>query len=214
LTLDPATFRQFIRTKNEITAATQVHYAKIAYRNMRLRSHIHIRKSEDRLIRTISKVFGQNCLIFYGNWSRNPNMKFGPPIPGMGLKRLLAKYFYLASVDEYNSSCICYVNQARLENKTIIVDKKAKKIHRCLVCNECCDSEKSCKIQRFINRDINGARNILAIGSSELANHGRPQAYTRTNLQKDHGEDPFGEAFRAIPNIPPNPPVKRVIKVV
>jgi hypothetical protein len=214
MSVNPDEFKRFIQTKNKVTVNVRNHYARLAYRNMDLRSHIHTIKSEDRLITKLMDTFGQDCILFYGNWSRNSNMKMGASVPGIGIKKLLAKYFYLASTHEAYTSCTCYINQVPVENKVITTkDNKAKAIHRCLVCNECCSLRKQCKIRRYMNRDINGARNILTIGKSELANQGRPQAFVRGMTQKDQGEDPFEEEPRVVPKIVINP-IKRVIKVI
>ena len=217
--VNPEVFKKFISTKNTVTVAVRNHYAKIAYRNMNLRSHIHTIKSEDRLIKQLIDVFGLGCLLFYGNWSRNSNMKMGASVPGMRMKKLIAKYFGVASTHEAYTSCICYVNGVPVENKVITTPaNKARSIHRCLICNECHSLRKQSEIRpseirRYMNRDINGARNILTIGRSELRNQGRPQAFQRESLQRDHGEDPFGEDPRDVPQ-PNTTPVILESKVV
>jgi hypothetical protein len=217
--VNPEVFKKFISTKNTVTVAVRNHYARIAYRNMNLRSHIHTIKSENRLIKRLIDVFGQNCLLFYGNWSRNSNMKMGASVPGMRMKKLIAKYFSMASTHEAYTSCICYVNRVPVENKVITTTaNKARSIHRCLICNECHSLRKQSEIRpseirRYMNRDINGARNILTIGRSELRNQGRPQAFQRESLQRDHDEDPFGEDPRDVPQ-PNHSPVILESKVV
>jgi len=192
-TMDYDYFKEFLYLKNQVTAITLTHYLKAVYRKMGLRHYIYTKVSEARLVRNIKATFGSDIVILYGNWSRSTHMKYNAPVPGKGLRDLLAKYFTVIITDEFRSSSICYYSQDQVANRKFerqgAKKKKTKtnkkKIHRCLVCEECCSSKNGGKVPRFMNRDIMGALNILMLGQCDLKNKERPKAYKRAKFGKE-----------------------------
>ena len=129
-------------------------------------------------------------------------MKHNPPVPGKSVRNLIARYFPTIITDEANSSCVCYYCQKRcLKNRVIKIKDKSKKLHRCLVCEECCRSKTGSKVPRFMNRDIMGSLNILMLGKCDLANQERPEAYKRKSWPKKEGVDPFGQVSCVVPMV-------------
>lgn len=193
-TMDLTEFKHYIETKNQVLLETSHHYQQLSYRKMNLRHFIHVKKSEARLIKNIKRVFGADATILYGNWSRPTQMRYNAPVPGRGIKRLISRHFNVLTVDEFNSSSICFYNQKRLQNNKI----SGKSLHRCLVCERCRSLKNESEVTRFINRDIMGALNIRMLGVLELQDKERPKAYNRAQYQRVIGVDPFDEP-RALP---------------
>lgn len=195
-TMNIENFKAYISLKNQISQTTKKHYEQLSYRRMNLRHFIHVKKSESRLIGNIKEHFGEDCTILYGNWSRTTHMKYNAPVPGKGLKKLIAKNFTIVTIDEFKSSSVCFYDHKSIDNRKIA----GKSLHRCLVCDECCSLKNGSKIRRFMNRDILGSLNIRMLGKCDLNNEERPLAYKRNAGRKGESkEDPFDKCSRVLP---------------
>src|SRR5690606_25272527 len=133
---------------------------------------------EDQFLDRIGKAYGKDVVIGYGNWSRESQMKFQPPTPGRGLRRLIHKRYGSYTIDEYGSSKYCCDCFKEL--------KHYKKRYRCLICEDgCLSSESGRGVLKFINRDINGAKNILNCLESWLKFQRRPEGLKRVCSKGD-----------------------------
>lgn len=81
--------------------------------------------------------------IGWGNWGRNPNLKYSSPTPGIGIRRRFEPYFKIHTVNEYLTSqtCPCCRNTRCLENPRL----------------------ESTSYSRWWNRNVLGSFNILDI---------------------------------------------------
>ena len=178
-------FKEFVIVKSILDGVLRAHYNDLTFRKLRLRSFIYRKKSLDRFLRAIKKTFGKDVIIGYGNWSRTSQMKYNPPTMGKGLRRIIHRWFLTLTVDEYNTSKKCYWCEKELENRRV----GGKKLHRCLICEECHSSEsgKNGVARRFINRDINGALNIHRCIKNHLLGIKRPLYLSRGSSEKSEG---------------------------
>ena len=113
------------------------------------------------LLNRTMRTYGEECVIFYGNWSGRSQLKGCKPFPTSAIRKLFEKKFCVVEVDEYKTSVICNLCQSRLckyrkQNGTLS--------HARLYCSDCKLEEKRTK--RFVDRDINAAKNILWVGIS------------------------------------------------
>ena len=120
--------------------------------------------------------------LMYGNWSRDTNnhMKNFFPTPNKWLRNLLATKFNIVIVDEFKTSCICSKTEKEIEKHKYMIDGKMKECHKVLTISIKNTNPEGEAISRiFIDRDINGAKNILKIGKSWLKNKTRPEVFCR-----------------------------------
>jgi len=122
---------------------------------------------------------GYQLLILYGNHSRTQMMKGCTPCPGIGLKRMLSKYFKILEVDEYCTSIIHHKRHERMTNLVVRQGHHNRKVHKILTLQE--DTAR----RIFINRDYNASRNILNIGCEYLKHQTRPLAFCRNQKKED-----------------------------
>jgi len=104
------------------------------------------------------------------------------PTPNIGMRKMLGDHFKVLLVDEYKSSklcCSCYS-----ENEKFMVRKNPRPygtgnitIHSLLRC-------KNVKCNKFYDRDVNGASNILNIALHHINSNERIEEFRRnSNIQ-------------------------------
>lgn len=184
-TTDIIKFKEYIKIKNNINKQLFDQYEKELWRKYRWKTFISTQKSEFKLIERIKNTFNKEnkkLCVMYGNWNRQTNMKYMRPTPKIGIKRLINRHFELYNIDEYNTSKKCHFCDDEMErfmNREI--DGKNKLLHsllRCknVNCNELCKGK-----NRIMNRDINGALNILQISRDWITTQTRAPKFMRLN---------------------------------
>ena len=139
-------------------------------RKLKWRTQIYRRKSEDNFLNKMESTFGkkEDVIICYGDWSTNRQMKHIMPTMGKGMRKIVAKRFDLALVNEYKSSQLCHHCYSKLENW------QGK--HRVLVCHGCCGSESKKSV--FMNRDLNACYNLITISKDWIENKFRRSVFS------------------------------------
>jgi len=142
---------------------------------MKWRSFICKRQSEDNLLNNIENKFGKSndLLISYGNWNNSKKMKHIMPTMGIGMRKILEKRFKLVLFDEFRTSKLCCCCHNDLENYN--------SLHRILVCSNCKSDGCESKNITFINRDINGCKNILNLSYEWINEKKRNIKFCRTD---------------------------------
>ena len=155
------------------------------FRKDRLRAYAGLQATEASLIKSFKAKFvdrhqnrtPQDCLIFWGDWSKRDGFRNQPPVPGVRLLRRLFRTagFIMLLVDEYRTSktcSFCYTRplmpcrryqNPRHPNLGFI---KAYGLLRCTDCG------------MIWNRDHNAAINILNVGRCHI-NHNIRAPYLR-----------------------------------
>ena len=85
-------FKSYLSTRFKVQQELYKHYSNMKYRIYRWWNWRDRRRSEDRFINRIGKVFGKDCILAYGTWSSFKNVK-GAPVPTVSLRRRIAKKY-------------------------------------------------------------------------------------------------------------------------
>ena len=140
--------------------------------------------SEHKLIEKIKEMYGKkingkyswdNIIIGIGDWCESNHMKNFVPTKGIGLRRLLEKFFQVFLVDEHNTSKTCNKCKSETEYYKKVVDQPTFRLNKSHVHGLLCCVNKNCST--LWNRDTNGAKNILEILNSHINGHGRPEPF-------------------------------------
>ena len=157
----PDKYLDYLKAKARADAATRCFYLQRLWRNWRFRIFCKRKSSEDVLLNRTMRTFGEECVIFYGNWSGRNQLGGCKPSPTTAVRKLFEKKFCVVEVDEYKTSATCNLCQSRLCKYR---KKNGKLSHARLCCTNCRLDDKRSK--RFVDRDENAARNILWVGIS------------------------------------------------
>lgn len=201
-TMNTDEYLKFIHKKNEISNKVHDFYKKPLFRNINFRVYCREKKSEANLLNDIEKTFrdkevkrptkkerkqgkkkmndNKPITLLFGNWSRDTQMKNFFPTPNKWFRNLLSKRFNMVIVDEYKTSCTCSETEKEIEKHKYIIDGKLKECHKVLTTSVKDTNPTGETVRRiFIDRDINGAKNILKIGKRWLQNKTRPEVFCR-----------------------------------
>ena len=188
-TMDVERFKEYLREKNRVNAATFDFYEQPLHRKMKWRQYVYTQKSEDRFINRMRSLFGENPLVAYGDWNRKTQMRNFVPTKGVGMRRLISKHFQTFMVNEFRTSKLCCNCSKELSNYRVNHRGRNTKLYRCLVCEECKRSEsKTRRINYtpnqnkrvFLTRDLNSALNIRNLAVEWIQNQSRPTPFCRT----------------------------------
>ena len=188
-------FKDFIREKHKVNHLVSNFYQNKLFRKLKFRTHVYLRKSEDKFLNNIEKIYGkkEDIAIIYGDWSNPKQMKHLIPSSNLGLKRLIEKKYKVLMIDEYCTSKLCskcnkeltYYKMTKKDieiyEKKHLKDKKelkSKTKHRLLVCSGCCGSEN--KKSTFWNRDVNACLNMLKLTRQWINTKSRNVLFSRT----------------------------------
>jgi hypothetical protein len=189
-------FKDFIREKHKVNNLVSNFYQNKLFRKLKFRTHIYLRKSEDKFLNNIEKTYGkkEDITIIYGDWSNPKHMKHLAPSSNLGLKRLIEKKYKVLMIDEYCTSKLCSkcnkeLTHYKMSKKDIInyqnknkKELKSKNKHRLLVCSGCCSSEN--KIKTFWNRDVNACLNMLKLTQQWINTKSRNVLFSRNQQIK------------------------------
>ena len=174
-TSNPVNYMHYLKAKADADALTGEFYCHKKWRGWKFRIFCKRKSSEKRMINRVEEKFGSNCTIFYGDWSKKDQMKGCDPSPVVGVRKLLSKKFRVVEVDEYKTSVTCNIC---LERLLAYKKRDGKMSHSRLCCKNC--GLKETRTKRFVDRDVNAARNILWIGKSSE----RPACLSRSQMTR------------------------------
>ena len=170
-------FKEYIKDKIKLNDKIKDFYQEKLLRKLKWRTKIYRRKSEDKFLNRMEATFGKREVVFicYGDWSNNKQMKHIMPTMGKGMRKIVAKRFDLALVNEYKSSQTCHHCYKKLENW------QGK--HRVLVCHGCSGSESKNSV--FMNRDLNACHNLITISKDWIEKKFRRAVFSRDKSDND-----------------------------
>lgn len=195
-TLNKKDFLKGIINKNSINKKLEKFYHKPLFRNIKFRVYCRTKQEEANLLnriqtfytkrltkrqikRGIKKEDQKKLLIAYGNWSRTTQMKGFFPTPCKGIRDLVASKFKMVIVDEFKTSCICNKTETEMKKWKYLINNKLKECHKVLTSIKSTNPQGEATERIFIDRDINGAKNILKIAKSWLTKKIRPKIFCR-----------------------------------
>ena len=186
-------FKDYIKNKTLLDDEIKHFYYNKLFRKLKFRTNVYLRKSEDKFLNNIEKVYGnkEDIVIGYGDWSQDKQMKHLIPSSNIGLRRKIEKRYKVFLVNEYRTSKLCSCCNKELKNYKMSnedikkYEKKHKKQlnkedltkHRLLVCSGCSSSEN--KKSTFWNRDINACVNMLKLSKEWINNKTRNSLFCR-----------------------------------
>lgn len=200
-------FNEYLITRHKHYEVLTEFYQRELWQKWKFRKFSNKQKSEDKFLNRIEDKYGKNTLIVLGDWSQSNVLKNGAPTLGVGMRKLLAKRFDVALINEYNTSKLCSGCHCNVEDVYI----KGEKIFRLLGCKNCnlknttSETSRMKKVYsnyKYVNRDTNSIKNMLYI-ISEMVNNQmeRPKAFSSgiylNDIQLVSGEiHPSGKTIR------------------
>ena len=194
-------FKLFITKKIEINDKIENMYKDTKFRQYKFYSYINRKRSDAKLLNMIQNKFGKDTIIIMGDWSIGKQMRNFISTPNLSLKRKLNERFKVYNIDEYNTSCISYKTEEKVENlrvrdwyknkvlkkykyklediteeeQSIILSNsnKTRKLHQVLTF-KMENNRKGC-----INRDRNACLNMKKIYKYYIETGERPKVYCR-----------------------------------
>ena len=174
-------YKEYIKKKVEVDEIIMKLYQDLYFRKLKWRRCINTRRSEDKFLNNIKKIFGEDPLLAYGDFSSgNHHMKGVYPSMGNGLRSKIWKWYDIFMVNEYMTSQLCCKCEKKLVN---FRDKNNEKVHRLLVCPDCITSGSESKKTSYINRDMNACINIIKVAKSILETGERPLNFRRKKVE-------------------------------
>jgi hypothetical protein len=141
---------------------------------LKFNSYIERRRENDKILNEISKIYGKDAVIIYGDWGakgRTRKIK----VPNTRIKNLISKHFTTFLIDEYKTSKInCRTREEHDDNKKIKIGKHEKKLHS-VYTFKMGSSKSECKI----NRDYNACNNMYDITKELVKTKERPIVFRR-----------------------------------
>lgn len=178
-------YLDYIRAKNLVFNQTIKFYSAMWIRAWDFRKFRLKQKSESKFLNKVEEAFGKDCVISYGDWKGNNQLKNQKATLGIGMRNIIERKFRIFLTDEYRTSKLHYQCQETLTNAVINGERK----HRCLKCSTCElrleDSSSKSERSVFVNRDFNAALNICYLGILSLQNIIRPNPFIRGSLLYD-----------------------------
>ena len=104
-------FMNYCLIKTEVNRVLFEHYTKYIFRKLKLNIYINTQKSESKIIKNFKKKFGRpkECLLVFGDWSKEDNMKGKEPIISKKIKKIFKQQKYdVYMIDEYRTSKLCH----------------------------------------------------------------------------------------------------------
>ena len=178
-------FKAYIKQKLLVNFKVTGFYKQRIFRKLKLNSFYNTRKSEQRMIKRFTDIFGspEDVVIGIGDWEQKKHCKFKEPVKGNGFRSTPRKGgFKVYLVNEFCTSCqcsYCKLDTAKCGKFRERLDPNTKKddsnrhlrlVHGLLVCKT---------RKRFWNQDVNAAINIAHITREAIECRGRPTYLSR-----------------------------------
>ena len=100
----PAEYLNYLKAKARVDALTRSFYFKKLWHNWHFRIYCRRRSSEDLFLNRVTMTYGEDCLIFYGDWFGGNNLKGCRPSLTYSTRKMFKKGFRLVDVDEHKTS--------------------------------------------------------------------------------------------------------------
>jgi hypothetical protein len=192
-------FNKYIKKREELKEILNK-FQEMKFRKLKFQRYTRTQQTEKRIVREIKDVFKEEkkkLLIGYGNWGGNNKMSGYFSTPNKWVRKLLEvdKDIRILIVDEYNTSAITnYTKEKAIHHKYKNEDDELEESYKVITYNikikksikEKTNSKEEEKVKFFIDRDINGAKNIIECLKEWLINNKRPEALKREEKKEEH----------------------------
>jgi hypothetical protein len=163
------TFKQYISIKNQVNLTLLDAYKNEIFRQYQWYGFINRKKAEEKLVRTIKITYGKDVVLCYGDYNKGECPLRYISVPGIGLKRSLAKHFTIYDVNEFRTSVLHHKSEERCGHLHI----EGQQLHPVLTFTT------SSGRQGCVNRDENATFNMLTIVRQFLTDRSRPLRFCR-----------------------------------
>jgi hypothetical protein len=174
-------FMNYVKQKNYANSQLEEKYWDGIFRKYKWYGHINKKRCIDRLANSIKEKFEDNVVLIYGDWSFGKHMRGIVPVPGIGLKRGLAKHFTIFNIDEHRTSMINCKTYKKNKNLYLPDKKNVMREMHSILTYQMENNRKGC-----INRDKNAVNNMITIVNSFLKDRSRPKVFRREKLIDNH----------------------------
>ena len=184
----------FVASYLEVLPELIEHRMSRGYRNMRFMRYVHREKAINAICDTVAPA-GRSTIVGFGDWSggnASPvSRRTCGPVEEIKHRLRMRKDVTILSVDEFRTSVTCSCCNRRLSNMVAVVTRKAKapgqgvhssrsKVHTVLHCRSSVDNGID-RCGATWNRDVNAARNILALTMRLVHGFRRPDVFCRSS---------------------------------
>ena len=170
-------FKKYIKQKNRINAYLFEDYEDTFFRQYKWYAFINKQRSDAKLVETIKRLYGDECILIIGDWSMGKQGMRFLSTPNLHLKRLLKKNFEMYDIDEYKTSLLNYKTESECVNlKVNDKNGKVRELHSVL------KYKSETGRQECIQRDKNSVNNIQKLVENWLKEQKRPINYRRQSL--------------------------------
>jgi len=191
-------FNKYIKKREELKEKLNK-FQEMKFRKLKFQRYTRTQQTEKRIVKEIKDVFKEEkkkLLIGYGNWGGNNKMSGYFSTPNKWVRKLLEvdKDIRILIVDEYNTSAITnYTKEEAIHHKYKNEDNELEESYKVITYNikieksikEKTNSKEEAKVNFFIDRDINGAKNIIECLKEWLINNKRPEALKREEKEEE-----------------------------
>jgi hypothetical protein len=180
-------FKEYLIVKNKINYELRSFYNGSIFGRLKWYSYMNRQRSDEEMVNGFKSKFGdsKDVVILMGDFDQRSHIKYKEPTKGKSIRTLFKKRGYkLYLVDEFRTSCKCFINgenaEKFLEKKNPKSYKKNNIICHGLLRSKIYTNKKADDKYVLLNRDFNGAMNILEKGSCIINNEDIPNYLTRT----------------------------------
>ena len=171
-----ALFENYIRIRNRVSRILTPEYGKMIFRRYNFWSYINKQREMATLAQQIKTRFAcDNPILIYGDWSIGKSLRNFISTPNISIQRMLAKYFTIYSIDEYNTSKLSNLTHRECGNLIVTEDSVLKEVHAVLTHRNEINGRMQC-----INRDENASRNMKKIVEHFLITKERLEPFRRS----------------------------------
>jgi len=86
-------FQAYMKNRFNVQEDLYEYYSALMFRIHRWERYKREQRFQHNIIKQIQLKFGEDCVLAYGSWNRNTQMRGLIPSPTCGFRRLLAKKF-------------------------------------------------------------------------------------------------------------------------
>jgi len=207
-------FNKYIKKREELKEKLNK-FQEMKFRKLKFQRYTRTQQTEKRILREIKDVFKEEkkkLLIGYGNWGGNNKMSGYFSTPNKWVRKLIEddKDIRILIVDEYNTSAITnYTKEKAIHHKYKNEDNELEESYKVITYDvkieksikEKTNSKEEEKVKFFIDRDINGAKNIIECLKEWLINNKRPEALKREEKEEEKEKEKEKELKNKAPKI-------------
>jgi len=200
-------FNKYIKKREELKEKLNK-FQEMKFRKLKFQRYTRTQQTEKRIVREIKEVFKEEkkrLLIGYGNWGGNNKMSGYFSTPNKWVRKLIEedKEIRILIVDEYNTSAITnYTKEKAIHHKYKNEENELEESYKVITYDVKIgksikgetNSKEEEKVKIFIDRDINGAKNIIECLKEWLINNKRPETLKREEKEEEKEKEDKNKA--------------------